>query len=270
MPHFLRDLPSARDHQDAILRRLMAGRPALFLDYDGTLTPIVPDPALAILPEETRTVLRRLARQCPVAVISGRDLRDVRALVGVEGIAYAGSHGFDILLPDGRTDRERGARFLPDLARAEAALKDAVRDLPGAWVERKQFAVATHFRQMADALVPQLEARFQAVATRAPALRRSTGKRVLELRPDIDWDKGKAVLAIMEGVGLDAGTATPLFIGDDATDEDAMRAVAPRGVNIVVLGEEDRLTLAEYSLGDPAEVKEFLAALSDALQNRDR
>src|SRR5690606_14870875 len=77
----IRSLPSARDHRRDILTRLREARTAVFLDYDGTLTPIVPDPAQAVLSAETRSVIQRLAELCPVAVISGRDLPDVRALV---------------------------------------------------------------------------------------------------------------------------------------------------------------------------------------------
>nr|NIP73230.1 trehalose-phosphatase [Gammaproteobacteria bacterium]NIR30345.1 trehalose-phosphatase [Gammaproteobacteria bacterium]NIR98189.1 trehalose-phosphatase [Gammaproteobacteria bacterium]NIT63856.1 trehalose-phosphatase [Gammaproteobacteria bacterium]NIV20860.1 trehalose-phosphatase [Gammaproteobacteria bacterium] len=97
-----RALPSALERLDEIAERMRDKRPCLFLDYDGTLTPIVARPELAVLSEALRDTLRRLARRAMVAVISGRDLQDVRERVGLSELYYAGSHGFDIAGPAGR------------------------------------------------------------------------------------------------------------------------------------------------------------------------
>ena len=83
------------------------------------------------------------------------------------------------------------------------------------------------------------------------------GKKVYELLPYTDWDKGKAVLWLLENVGLKHGKVHPIYIGDDRTDEDAFRALGQRGVGILV-SEEPRPTAASYSLKDPAEVERFL------------
>ncbi|MEE9219877.1 MAG: trehalose-phosphatase, partial [Acidobacteriota bacterium] len=96
-----RNLPSALAERDQIALRLRGRRPAVFLDYDGTLTPIVSRPELATLPAAMREVLKEVAARVPVAIVSGRDRRDVEALVGLEGLIYAGSHGFDITGPNG-------------------------------------------------------------------------------------------------------------------------------------------------------------------------
>lgn len=96
-------------------------------------------------------------------------------------------------------------------------------------------------------------------------LRTIAGKKVHELQPDIDWDKGKALLWLLETLGLDPQEALPLYIGDDLTDEDAFRAVEQRGAGIIVT-EQPRPTAARYALKDPAEVERFLRELSARLR----
>lgn len=257
----IQDLPSALENQQEI-RRLLKGRTlAVFLDYDGTLTPIVDDPARAVLPDDTRKVMEQLMKRWPVAVISGRDLTDVRNMVAVEGIVYAGSHGFDVVGPDGsHRDQKRWERFLPPLDRAEKELLQSLGDIPGARIERKLFAIAVHYRAMDDAYLEELEKRVEQVVARQPGLRKSSGKKIFELRPDIDWDKGKALLSLLDSLEVDTDEVVPLFIGDDVTDEDAFRAIRDRGTGIVV-GYDERQTAAHYALHDPGEVRVFLETL---------
>src|SRR4029450_3453680 len=114
----VRDLPSALERANEIRSLLSVRRLAVFLDYDGTLTPIVERPEDALLPAETRAAIERLAALAPVAIVSGRDLADVRRLMGIEGITYAGSHGFDVLLPDGSAHPPR-IEVLPQLEAAD-------------------------------------------------------------------------------------------------------------------------------------------------------
>ena len=262
----LRRLPSALDRLDEIVSLLRAGRPAVFLDYDGTLTPIVRHPSEAVIDEDTRRAVRELAEACPVAMISGRDLDDVREMVAVDGISYAGSHGFDILASDGSRHR-RGSEYTEPLAAAATELEAAVRDVPGAWVERKRFAVTVHVREVEDRLTPQVEAAVRSVAERHATLRQTGGKRILELRPAIDWDKGKALLSLLEVLGLAGEDIVPVYLGDDETDEDAFAAIQERGVGVVVRGEgDDRPTSARYALSSPDEVRRFLAALAAAIR----
>lgn len=257
----VRDLPPALDRAPEI-RELLSGRlPAVFLDYDGTLTPIVERPEDARLPPETRDAVARLARRFPVAVISGRDLADVRSMVGLDGLAYAGSHGFDIVRADGSGD-QRAREYLPDLEAAEQELGPSLAEVPGARIERKAFAIAVHFRQVTQDLVADVEAAVAEAALAHPRLRRTGGKKVFELRPNVDWDKGKAILWLLEVLGLEGEDVLPIYVGDDETDEDAFRAVRDRGLGVVVRGEgDDRPTAARYALGDPAETKAFLELL---------
>lgn len=255
-----RALPSALERLDEVEERLGGRTPVVFLDYDGTLTPIVDDPARAVLDEAMRAAIQRLSDRCPVAVVSGRDLEDVRDRVGVDGIHYAGSHGFDIVEPDG-TRHRRATEYLPALRRSQEALEEKLEGIDGAWAERKGLAVAVHFRTLAD---PRDERRVEAavdeVAESEERLRKTAGKKIFELRPAVDWDKGRAVLWMLDTL-IDAGDPLPLYIGDDVTDEDAFRALGGEGVGIVVLGEDERETDATYRLEDTTDVRRFLHAL---------
>ena len=254
-------LPNALD--DDLIRQLVSSQIAVFLDYDGTLTEIVARPELALAPEGTAALLEELAGHCTVGIISGRDLNDLRTMIDPAGVWMAGSHGFDVRAPDGtRHQVDTARRYVADLHAAADELERAVSEVPGAWVERKAFAVAIHFRQVDDRLV----ARLDQIVDRAAAdfsLRRTGGKRIFELRPMIDWDKGRALWFLLEQAGLPPAAVVPIYIGDDVTDEDAFVAVAGTGVGIVV-SEDDRATAATRRLRDPAEVRSFLRALTSA------
>lgn len=260
-PSRMDELPSAIAKSEEILERLEFGTPAIFLDYDGTLTPIVSTPDKAILPKQTRAILRRLADRYMVAVVSGRDLADVRSVVGLANIVYAGSHGFDVSGPaEEYSDPGKGASYLSALDSAEPELAAAVKEFKGAWVERKRFAIALHFRQADPEVIPDLEKEVDRLVEKHPGLRKSRGKKIFELRPDADWDKGKAVLSLLDNAHVDASRVIPLYIGDDTTDEDAFKAIRERGIGIVV-GTGDRMTMAEYRLNEPSEVAELLESL---------
>ena len=260
-------IPSALDHIQEIAGR--SGHVAIFLDYDGTLTPIVSHPENAWLSHSMRQALRELAGCVPVAILSGRDLNDVRRRVDLDGIVYAGSHGFDIAGP-ARLHRELGTAYLPVLATAETELREALDEIPGAQLERKHFSVAAHYRNVNESDLAEVQRVVDTVAARHPELRRISGKKVYELLPDIDWDKGKAVLWLLETLGLESrsGGIRPIYIGDDATDEDAFHALEERGIGILV-SEPQKLsghpTAATYSLKDPAEVECFLRGLTATL-----
>jgi alpha,alpha-trehalase len=260
------DLASALECRDEIERQAGGRRLAVFLDYDGTLTPIVDSPEQAYLPEGMRQTVKELAHRCTMAVISGRDLKDVRERVGIDTIFYAGSHGFDIAGPEGwQVEAQQGLDFLPVLDRAEQRLRRGVENITGALVERKKFSVAVHYRKVRDAEAGAVEEVVDQVSAAYPKLRKSHGKKVYELQPAIQWDKGKALLWLLEELELDRPDVLPLYIGDDATDEDAFRVLRDRGVGIVV-GEETRSTAARYTLADPEEVREFLQALASLME----
>jgi trehalose-phosphatase len=250
-------IPSALEHIEEMARR--GDRLAVFLDYDGTLAPIVSHPEDASLSDSMRQTLGSLAARVPVAILSGRDLDDVRGRVFVDGVVYAGNHGFDIAGAGGLR-RELGAAHLTVLDAAEAELREALDDIPGAQLERKHFSVAAHYRNVNENDAFKVALAVEAVAARHRELRRMDGKKVYELLPDIDWNKGKAVLWLLETLSLKGRNALPIYIGDDRTDEDAFRALEKRGVTILV-SEHPQATAANYCLNNPEEVERFLRAL---------
>ncbi len=259
-------LPSALDQVQTLARRAAEKPLGVFLDYDGTLTPIVSRPELAILSPAMREVLRELATRCTVAIVSGRDLADVRRLVDVPELFYSGSHGFDIATPDGgRREHPRGADYLPALDATQALLEERLAPVSGAIVERKRFSLAAHYRLVGESEVQRVREAVDDALAEHPALRLAHGKMVFELRPKIEWHKGKAVRWLVEVI-QDAGrsTLTPLYIGDDVTDEDALGEIRADGIGIFV-GDGDWETAAHYRLADPDEVQRLLARLAEVL-----
>ena len=255
----MREVPSALERREELLRRLEGRQRVIFLDYDGTLSPIVPNPEDAHLSEATRAAVAELARRGPVALVSGRDLPVLRGFVGLEGVYYAGSHGFDIEGPGGRAfQQEEGKALLPELDAAERELAAGLADIPGARLERKRFSVAVHWRHVEEARVAEVERRVGEVLARHPRLRRSGGKRVYEVQPDIDWHKGQAVRWLLRTLGLEGEGVVPLYVGDDLTDEDAFEALKGRGLSVVVRGEVERPTAADYALENVEEVRQLL------------
>jgi len=251
----------ALEHLGEIEARLAGKLACVFLDYDGTLTPIVARPDLSLLDGGMRAILRDLAGRCSVAVVSGRDLDDVRRLVGLDNLVYAGSHGFDIAGPGGLSiEHEEAAAFAAAVKRATAALRAALGSIDGALVEPKRFAVAVHYRQVAESEVSEVEAVVDRVIEAVPELRMTHGKKVFELRPRVDWDKGKAVLWLLSALGEEGADFVPFYLGDDLTDEDAFEALGERGVAIFV-GKSER-SAARYVLRDPGEVGVFLTELA--------
>jgi alpha,alpha-trehalase len=258
------DLPSAMAAIEEISDRARGKRLAVCLDYDGTLTPIVDRPDLALLSDRMRRTLAVLAETAVVAVISGRDLKDIRRLVALDGLYYSGSHGFEIDGPD-QTERasEHGAEYLPLLDEAEGALRSRLANIDGILVERKRLSVAVHYRLVDSSNHEQVKKITDEVVAGHQGLRRTLGKMVYDLQPDIDWHKGKAVATLLKTLGLDGDDVLPLYVGDDVTDEDAFRELRDRGLGIVVRGAR-RSTFATLALADTDEVQIFLEAL---LQN---
>ena len=253
--------PSALDHVQEIAGR--GDQLAVFLDYDGTLTAIVSDPKKALLSDSMRQTLQALVMRVSLAVLSGRDLDDIRKRVAIDAIVYGGSHGFDIAGPRGLR-RQEATKFLPALDAAEKELREKLTGIAGAFIERKRFSIAAHYRNVKENDAFSVALAVDAVAARHRELRRMDGKKVHELLPDIDWDKGKAVLWLLEALELERGKVLPIYIGDDRTDEDAFSALEKRGVTILV-SEQPQVTAASYWLHNPEEVEEFLQKITDRL-----
>ena len=266
---FLDAAASAGHHRplspvDTVRRKLehwLAGRArvALFLDFDGTLTPIVPEPSLAVLDEQGRQSLLLAARSpnVDVAVVSGRELADLRDKVGVEGLTYVGDHGFEIEGP-GISYRH------PAIQQYAAALDAVARDLEqlgvgGALVERKAATVSYHVRHVPEGERTAVLRRVVAIIRRH-RLRRSYGKQSVEVRPPVEWHKGLAVLYLLQKrYGAEwASAVRPLYVGDDTTDEDAFRSLRGMGRSILVSAEGAAGSAADYVLPGPDAVHQLI------------
>ncbi|MBI4543213.1 MAG: bifunctional alpha,alpha-trehalose-phosphate synthase (UDP-forming)/trehalose-phosphatase [Gemmatimonadetes bacterium] len=246
------------DRVRAQLARWLARRPAvaLFLDYDGTLTAIAPRPEDASLSDESRRVLADAlgAPGLDVTVISGRALTDVRDKVGLDGLTYVGDHGFEIEGP-GLSWRH------PGVTAYQASLDQAARELealgiPGGWVERKTASVSYHVRAVAAEDQRGAASRAEAVLRRR-RLAVVTGKAVVEGRAPLGWHKGQGVLHVLRHRYGEhwSSRAAVLYIGDDATDEDAFRALRGIGRSILVAPSgEPAATAADLVLPGPEDV----------------
>jgi trehalose-phosphatase len=267
VPKNTHDLPSALDKIPAIKKPAAAKSfIGVFLDYDGTLTPIVRRPEDAVLAESMRDILRWLSERCTVAVISGRGLEDIRERVKIDNIYYAGSHGFEIAGPGGWNEEyEKAVDFLPVLDQAEGKLRDAFDGISGIQIERKRYSIAVHYRRVAAQDHDEVNRRIQtARQEHGQKLRISSGKCVYDFQPKIDWNKGKALDWVLRTAFMQPDEVFPLYIGDDITDEDAFRAIGNRGIGIVVR-DEKRPTEADYALDSTDEVGRFLKLFAQDL-----
>ncbi len=263
-----RGIPSALEKVNEITDKIGDKKFPVFLDYDGTLTPIVKNPEDAVLSDRMRKILKKLADFTYTAIVSGRDLMTVKDFVQLDELVYAGSHGFDISMPDGtRMQNEEAKTALSDLNESEKKLKSQLASIQGSQVERKKFAVAVHYRNVSSDKVPQLKEIVDNILKDYDTLRKGEGKMVLELQPDIDWHKGKAVFWLIDKLNLDQSDMFPFYLGDDITDEDAMLSLQELGAGILV-GNHGQLTAARYGLKDVDQAGQFLEYLIKELEKR--
>lgn len=232
----------------------------LFTDFDGTLVPIKEQPTECFLALEVRETLIAIAAQdqVEVGIISGRALADLQPRVGIEGIAYAGNHGLEIA-GDGFTFREpQAVSSIGLLDNLVQEVTQAIAKIPGAWVQHKGLSASVHYRQVEPAAIPLAIAAVRQVVAPAIAAQQfvlRSGKAVLEIRPAVDWHKGKAVQWLAHRMSSQDQEPLLIYLGDDNTDEDAF-AACPEGITVCIGGKRD--TLANYSAQDPKEVHTFL------------
>ena len=245
-----------------------AGKLVLLLDFDGTLAPIVARPDIAEVPARTRSALQAL-RQRPdvdMAVISGRGLADVRERVAIEGIAYAGNHGMEIEGPGvARVHREAQAAR-PALEQAAAEVSSLLEEFGGAWIEDKGLTLSVHYRALPDEQGQELRDEIVARVGRVPNLHLTHGKKVLEIRPRVDWHKGRAVSFLLDHL-QPAAEAPVLYFGDDTTDEDAFQVLQTwreGGGEGVLVAERPRPTAARSFVRTPEDMADLLADLAAA------
>lgn len=235
----------------------------LFSDFDGTLTPIRNRPSECSLDPAVRHILSSLAGQACVslAIVSGRQIDDLRSQVGVSGITFVGNHGLEIAGPNVSFCETRAASAAGHLDCLVMDVAKAVSQFHGAWVEHKGLSASVHFREVAAIERLRLIACVQRVCEPSIASRQfqlRPGKMVLEIRPMIEWNKGSAVCWLATRFTTGDQRPLVLYFGDDESDEDVFASL-PVGVTVRV--GDDCPTLARYSARDTEEVRWFLGWL---------
>lgn len=249
------------EHLNGLKSQLAQKDVYLFLDYDGTLTPIVATPDLAVLSDEMREVVQKASGYYKVSIVSGRATDDVRDKVRIDNIFYAGSHGFEIVDPDGNVEISQEAQAIRGVIdEVHGKLSDRLKDVKGALVENVKYTISTHYRLVSDEDFPEIERAVEDILKEYPNLRKTSGKKVFEIRPRIDWHKGKAVEWILNVLGYSANDHLAIYIGDDVTDEDAFAALEEKGFGILV-AQEPRASKASYIIRDTQDVKKVLEFL---------
>ncbi|KAL4574892.1 hypothetical protein LXL04_021732 [Taraxacum kok-saghyz] len=265
--NWLLKYPSALASFDHIMNNAKGKRIALFLDYDGTLSPIVDNPDLAFMSHDMRDAVKNVAKHIPTAVISGRSRDKVHEFVGLEELYYAGSHGMDIMCPGKEGEEgnlfQPASEFLPMIDEVFTSLVEITKDIKGAKVENNKFCISVHYRNVDEKSWQTIAQYVQNILKQYPRLRLTHGRKVLEVRPVLKWDKGKAVEFLLESLGLsNCEDVLAIYIGDDRTDEDAFKFLREGGGGIgILVSSSPKESSAFYSLRDPSEVMEFLKLL---------
>jgi trehalose-phosphatase len=262
-PSFSQDIPRLFDHREQFSKQINNKQPVLFFDYDGTLSPIVRDPEKAYMTDHRRNLLRELATRHTVAVVSGRDRSDIQSFVNLENIIYAGSHGFRISGPGGmHMEMEKAQELLPRLDKMEKQLTSLLEEkIEGVQIERKYYAIAIHYRNAPRGSFREIREIVNTVIGDDTDFKKGRGKKLLEIKPSLDWHKGKALEWIMDKLKFSwPDEYMPLYIGDDITDEDAFRTLADNGLGILV-GSHTLLSAATYHLENVEQVDKFLEEL---------
>jgi trehalose 6-phosphate phosphatase len=256
-------LPALERTED-IAAKLSRQPYAVCLDFDGTLSEIRSHPEDAELVEGMRAAVIALTALCPVAIVTGRQLSDVRPRIGTE-LIYAASHGLEIQFPGEPAQFYGPAQdYRAAVARVAQAARTAVPAIPGLLIEHKSFSTAIHFRLVGEQDQARVSRLVADLAQSHPELRVLNGKMVAEFQPRLDWHKGKAVMALAERLSVPREGL--IYIGDDVTDEDAFRELAGAGIGIVVR-EQTSETAARYHLRNPLQVLQFLIGLTAALRS---
>lgn len=254
-----------------ILRWLRAARRqgrtlVLMFDYDGTLTPIVQHPDLALLTPQVRDLLGGLAQQpgVRIGILSGRALENLRQLVAIPGIDFAGCGGLELQLGPALTQHPETAKAAAQLAALQRQLQQRIAPFPGAWIEAKPLGLTVHFRQVAADRLEALRASLhEALQPAADGLRVLPGPMAVEILPELGWSKGTAVRQMAEHAG--PGPVAPCYFGDHANDASAFDAVAALGGVAVGVGPAAPAS-ARFRLADPRAVHELLSSLLVALR----
>lgn len=260
--HVLEEIIESIDKSDRIF---------LFLDYDGTLTPIVQRPELAILPRETRELLRNISLlpKYTMCIVSGRPLDYIKNLIGIENIYYVGNHGLEAEGLDMTYIHPIAIKRRPIINELNQKITKALENISGALVEYKCLSLAVHYRMVCDNEVSKVKRIFAKITrpyVEQNYIKLTENKKTLEVLPKVDWGKGSIVMKILDmhcyDISAKIKTILPIYMGDAATDEDAFKVLKDGGISIFV-SENPKKSNAKYYLNNTKEVIDFLKLLLD-------
>jgi len=235
----------------------------LLLDYDGTLTPIAETPKKALISKDAKEVLQKLSRRpyCKLGIISGRSLNDLKNIIGIKGIIYAGNHGLEIEGPKIKFESRVFPRLKSIIRNISDDIQKRISGIKGALIEDKGLTLSIHYRLVGKENFPALGKIITEVTnpyTVRDKIRVDSGKKVYEIKPPVKWDKGKVALWLLarQQFALGEKIVFPIYIGDDVTDEDAFKALKRKGLTVFV-GKPGN-SKADYYLKNTGEVVRFL------------
>jgi trehalose 6-phosphate phosphatase len=252
-------------HLDKIKTRLAHKMFLLFLDYDGTLTPIRGKPRHARLTNCAKNVLNALSKipRCKLVIISGRSLKDINQMVGLKNIIYGGNHGLELKGPKIRFSSPVSRKHKSTLQKINRQLRSCLRPIKGIIIEDKGLSLSVHYRLVSfenGSLVKTVLRQITAPFLSGNEINIRAGKMVFEILPPVDWDKGKAVLWLLKNTpSRSAVPIIPIYIGDDITDEGAFELLKNSGLTVFV--GKPKKSNAKYYVKNVAEVLDFLSWL---------
>ncbi len=232
----------------------------LFLDFDGTIAPIAPTPDKVKIPPEIISILEKLSEYEHVftAIITGRSIENVSEVVNLKNIHYAGNHGLEISGVKRTEIVPNAAQIVRSIKKISDDLNKVLLTVPGAWVENKSLTASVHYREVPVSHVPELNRLVGEITAHyidRGLIKLTRGKKVIEIRPNIKWHKGKAVTWMLKNIAKKR--ATNIYIGDDETDEDVFK-ILNSAITIKVTRDSKMKTDARYFVNNPTEVRYFL------------
>lgn len=251
------------DRWDQVKRKLADKYIFIFFDYDGTLTPIARTPQQAVISEKVKELLKKISEKpgLALAIISGRQLKDIKNIVGLKDIIYAGNHGLEIQGPKIKLESKvaPGSRLI--IRNIYENMVSSFSRIKGVLIEDKGLSVSVHYRLMDVKDMPEFLSIFSEITesfTTDNKIKINEGKKVYEIKPMVAWDKGKTVLWLLARQQFLAGKdkVFPVYFGDDLADEDVFKVLKNKGLTIFV--GQPRASKALYYVKSTTEVTRFM------------
>jgi len=242
----------------------------LFLDFDGTLTNIASSPDKVQVPQEIISILQKMREfdNVFVAIITGRSLDDIKSRIKLNGIHYVGNHGFEISGVKRTEILPNAAQIVRSINKISDDLNKVLLTVPGAWVENKSLTASVHYRTVPTSHVSELNRLVGEITAKyieRGIVKLTRGKKVIEIGPNANWDKGKAVKWMQKNIAK--RRALNIYVGDDATDEDAFKVLDGSAITVKVARDSKVKTYARFYVNNPTEVRYFLQWLLEKTGN---